>query len=151
MKLPCQSGRQTNGTKKERRRKSKEMLPVRWLQVVKFLLHISNYICYNKFIHIRSLAAGCGWHCTIRHYIICKVLKGEQTNGKQKEPGERFLLCHAVLGMGRRGSKGSVEDFKSSVEKLWKQYEDMQKAAKKAWQEQCTEALLGDFGEAYCL
>ena len=45
--------------KKKRRRKTKDMLPVRWLQVVKFLLHISNYICYNNFIHIRSLAAGC--------------------------------------------------------------------------------------------
>ena len=54
----------------------------------------------------------------------------------KKNPAKDFFSAMPFWGWDEEEAKDQWKDFKSSVEKLWKQYEDMQKAAKKAWQEQ---------------
>ena len=54
----------------------------------------------------------------------------------KKNPAKDFFSAMPFWGWDQEEAKDQWKDFKSSVEKLWKQYEDMQKAAKKAWQEQ---------------
>ena len=54
----------------------------------------------------------------------------------KKNPAKDFFSAMPFWGWDEEEAKDQWKDFKSGVEKLWKQYEDMQKAAKKAWQEQ---------------
>ena len=54
----------------------------------------------------------------------------------KKNKAKDFFSPVPFWGWNEDDAKDQWKDFKSNVEKLWKQYEDMQKAAKKAWQEQ---------------